>query len=146
MSKTTWKILAQSIVGQGGVEFMKYESRVASGKVVFSDATGNITRLEKWTKDWWFDHIFKFWRNAAWKTRIMDILDKTEVKIFMQKTFWRNLDSFGDFENLIWYIIKNWKFIPVNKNGNIEYSLDIWWAFLRVISKPWTNSITTISF
>jgi hypothetical protein len=44
------------------------------------------------------------------------------------------------------YIIKNGKYNPINKNGNIEYSLDIWWDVLKIISKPGSNSITTISF
>lgn len=148
VEKTTGKILSQTIMGEWASEFLKYEARINAGKVVFTDSTANVIRLEKGTTAWWFDHIFKFDRDLIkWNTRILQIINKSEVKTFMQKTFWKSsVESFNDFEKLVGYIIKNGNKIPKNANWNLEYSLDIWGAFLRVISKPWSSSITTISF
>jgi hypothetical protein len=45
---------------------MKYESRVVSGKVVFSDATGKIIRLEQGlVGKWGFNYIFKTPKNTV---------------------------------------------------------------------------------
>jgi hypothetical protein len=53
---------------------MKYESRVTAGKVVFSDAAGNIIRLEQGLiEKWGFNYIFKTLKKSN-LMRIEDIM------------------------------------------------------------------------